>query len=313
MVGSAILRRLSNNKDQTQNIKIITKERKDLDLLNQQEVYNFFKSEKPDQVYLAAAKVGGIEANNNYPADFIFQNLLIQSNVIDAAFKSGTKKLLFLGSSCVYPKFAKQPMSEAALLSGYLESTNEPYAISKIAGIKMCESYNRQFGESHKIDFRSVMPTNLYGINDNYHSSNSHVIPALIKRFHLAKIKNYKKVILWGSGNPIREFLFVDDLAEACIHVMNLNKTALLKLIKPMQSHINIGSGEQFTIRELGNIIKKIIGYKGLIEFDEKKPDGTPKKVMDNDLIKKLGWQPKTNFQRGIEITYEDFKKKLEI
>jgi GDP-L-fucose synthase len=303
MVGSAIVRDL---KKQGFN-NIITRTHVELDLINQQQVQNFFQSEKPDQVYLAAAKVGGIYANNTFPADFIYQNLMIESNIINAAFVNGAKKLLFLGSSCIYPRLATQPMAEDALLTNTLESTNEPYAIAKIAGIKLCESYNRQYSNSHGIDYRSVMPTNLYGPGDNYHTENSHVIPAMIRRFHEAKINNIPTVSIWGTGAPRREFLYVEDMSKACIHVMNLDKVLYKTHTMPMLSHINVGVGHDMTINELAVSIKNVIGYKGDIVFDTKKPDGSPQKLMDNTRIELLGWKAKTLFNDGLKISYQDF------
>jgi GDP-L-fucose synthase len=304
MVGSALIRILKEKK-----VYLITKDRKELDLTNQAKVQNFFKREKPEQVYLAAAKVGGIYANNTYPAEFIYENLIIEANIIHSAFLSGVKKLIFLGSSCIYPKFANQPMKEEELLTGVLEPTNEPYAIAKIAGIKICESYNRQYGSTHNVDYRSVMPTNLYGPGDNYDSKNSHVIPALIKKFHEAKIKKKSKVVVWGTGTPRREFLYVDDLARACYHVMNLSKNIYNKNTKPTCSHINVGCGTDLTIEELAKTIKKIIGYKGKIKFDTKKLDGMPRKLLDSSRIKNLGWKPNINLKNGLVKVYEDFKK----
>lgn len=309
MVGSAIIRQLqsSNHHSPLPTPQVITRTHSELDLTNQQAVRDFFQAEKPDQVYLAAAKVGGIHANNTYPADFIYQNLMMESNVVDAAFNAGVKKLLFLGSSCIYPKHASQPMQESALLTGTLEPTNEPYAIAKIAGIKLCESYNRQYGESHCIDYRSVMPTNLYGPGDNYHPQNSHVIPALIRRFHEAKINNEPVVSVWGSGMPRREFLYVDDMAAACVHVMNLDKTTYEQHTEPMQSHINVGWGDDVTIRELAETISQVVGYTGKIEFDTSKPDGTPRKLIDSSRLNALGWQASINLREGLRMTYSDF------
>lgn len=303
MVGSALIRILKKKK-----INLITRDRKELDLTSQAAVRNFFKREKPDQVYLAAAKVGGIYANNKYPAEFIYQNLIIEANIIHSAFLSGVKKLLFLGSSCIYPKFANQPIKEGELLAGVLEPTNEPYAVAKIAGIKLCESYNRQYGSTQNIEYRSVMPTNLYGPGDNYHSKNSHVIPALIKKFHEAKIKKKSKVIVWGTGMPRREFLYVDDLARACYHVMNLNKNIYDKNINSTCSHINVGCGKDLTIKELAETIKKIIGYKGEVKFDNRKLDGMPRKLLDCSLITSLGWKPRINLQKGLIKVYKDFQ-----
>ncbi len=303
MVGSAILKVLKKNK----NIKILTRRRKELDLTNQDSVRKFFDYEKPNEVYIAAAKVGGIFANNTYPAEFITENLLIQTNIIQSAFNFGIKKLLFLGSSCIYPRLCDQPISEKDLLNGYLEKTNEPYAIAKIAGIKVCESYNRQYSESHGIDYRSIMPTNLYGPGDNYHEKNSHVIPALIRRIHNAKIKNLEKVEIWGTGSPKREFLHVDDLAEACVYVLNLDKSRINKFIDPMCSHINVGTGLDTTIKDLAFKISKIINYNGLLEFDRSKPDGTPRKLLNTSLINNLGWHPKIELNIGLENTYQDY------
>ncbi len=304
MVGSALVRLL-----QIQNIELIIKDRKELDLLNQKDVENFFKNEKIDQVYLAAAKVGGIHANSTYPAEFIYENLTIQTNVIHSAFLSGVKKLLFLGSSCIYPKNANQPVKEEELLTGKLEPTNEPYAIAKIAGIKMCESYNRQYGKSHGIDYRSIMPTNLYGEGDNYHPENSHVIPALIYRFHEAKINELPYVVIWGTGKPKREFLHVDDMAKASIHVMNLDKKIYDKQTSPMCSHINVGSEKDLTIKELAETIKEVVGYKGKIIFDKTKPDGIYRKFLDSGKIKNLGFKNQISLKKGLVITYKDYKK----
>ena len=303
MVGSAILRNLQakgyNN--------ISTRTHAELDLTNQAAVQAFFEEEKPDQVYLAAAKVGGIYANNTYPAQFIYENLMVQNNIIHQAFVSGVKKLLFLGSSCIYPKLAPQPMIEAALLTGKLESTNEPYAIAKIAGIKMCESYNRQYGVSNGIDYRSVMPTNLYGPGDNYHPENSHVIPALIRRFHEAKLANAPEVMIWGTGIPKREFLYVDDMAAASIFVMNLDKSVYDQHTEPMQSHINVGFGSDITIAELASAVAKATGYQGKISFDPSKPDGAPRKWMDSSRLNKLGWKAQMDIGRGLKLTYVEF------
>jgi GDP-L-fucose synthase len=299
MVGSAIFRSLKKQGYQN----IIYRTRQELDLINQNNVNNFFKSERPEQVYLAAARVGGIYANNNYPAEFLYENLTVQNNIIHAAWKSGVKKLLFLGSSCIYPKEAIQPMSEGSLLSGKLEPTNEPYAIAKIAGIKLCESYNRQYG----VDYRSVMPTNLFGPGDNYHLKNSHVIPALIRRFHEAKEFNLESVKIWGSGKPKREFLYVDDLAEACIFIMNLDLSTYMSHVRDMQNHVNVGSGFDISIKELAELIKKITAYKGNIEFDNSMPDGAQKKLMDSSLINLLGWKAKYNFEDALIKSYRDF------
>jgi len=282
---------------------IIACNHKELDLTNQQKVNDFISSEKPDQIYLAAAKVGGIYANNSYPADFIYQNLMIQANIIHAAHQNNIQKLLFLGSSCIYPKAVKQPMKEEALLTNTLEPTNEPYAIAKIAGIKLCESYNRQYNR----DYRSVMPTNLYGPGDNYHLENSHVIPALIKKFHTGKISNASKVTIWGSGNPKREFLYVDDMAAACVYIMNLDKEVYQQQVKPMQSHINVGTGEELTIKKLAETIAKITAFKGKIEFDTTKPDGSKRKLMDSTRLNMLGWHSKINLEQGLKKTYKDY------
>ena len=307
MVGSAIVRQLKD-----QEVEIIKRNRTELDLLNQSSVQNFFEHEKIDQVYLAAAKVGGIHANDTYPAEFIYQNLMIQNNVIHNAFLSGVKKLLFLGSSCIYPKNVNQPMKEEELLSGKLEPTNEPYAIAKISGIKMCESYNRQYGKSHGIEFRSIMPTNLYGPRDNYHPENSHVIPGLIYRFHEAKINNLESVTIWGTGIPRREFLYVDDLAEASIYLMNLDKKTYVSKLSSLSNHINVGSGKELSIRELAETIKEVINFKGTINFDASKPDGSPRKLLDSEKISELGFKPKTGLKEGISKTYEDYLKVYE-
>jgi len=306
MVGSAIMRTL----EQQGQTNFITRTHKELELTDQTAVRDFFESEKPEQVYLAAAKVGGIHANNTYPAEFIYGNLMVQANVIDAAFNNGVKKLLFLGSSCIYPKLAKQPMSEDALLTGTLEPTNEPYAVAKIAGIKLCESYNRQYGESHGVDYRSVMPTNLYGPGDNYHPENSHVIPAMIRRFHEAKVNNTPNISIWGTGTPLREFLYVDDMAAASVYVMNLDKPMYDKHTQPMLSHINVGSGHDLTIAELAKTIGKVVGYNGQLVFDSTKPDGTPRKLMDSTRLNKLGWHAKVKLENGLTFAYKDFLKK---
>ena len=303
MVGSAIVRKLQKQGYE----KLILRTHADLDLTNQAAVENFFVTEKPDQVYLAAARVGGIHANNTYPAEFIYQNLMMEANVIHQAFVSGVKKLLFLGSSCIYPKLAEQPMKEDALLTGKLEPTNEPYAVAKIAGIKLCESYSRQYGESHGIDYRSVMPTNLYGPGDNYHPENSHVIPALIKRFHEAKINNLPEVVIWGTGTPRREFLYVDDMASASTYVMNLDATKYQESVKPMLSHINVGYGSDISIIDLAKLISKVIGYQGSIAFDSSKPDGSPKKLMDSSLINSLNWKPEISLEPGLKYAYKSF------
>ena len=301
MVGSALIRQLQKVKD----VEIITRNRDELDLLSQQDVNTFFENEAIDEVYLAAAKVGGIHANNTFPADFIFQNLMIECNIINAAHINNVNKLLFLGSSCIYPREVKQPMCEDALLTGVLESTNEPYAVAKIAGIKLCESYNRQYGR----DYRSVMPTNLYGQNDNFHAENSHVIPALIRRFHEAHLNNTETVTVWGSGNPMREFLYVDDMAAASIHVMNLSEEIYSKNTLPMLSHINVGTGVDCTIRELAETIASVVGYKGRIIFDSSKPDGTPRKLMDVERLANMGWKWSISLRDGLILTYDWFLK----
>ena len=303
MVGSAIVRNLQEKGY----ANIVTHTHKELDLTNQAAVQSFFEQEKPDQVYLAASKVGGIHANNTFPAEFIYQNLMIETNVIHQAFMSGVKRVLFLGSSCIYPKLAPQPMSESALLTGTLEPTNEPYAIAKIAGIKMCESYNRQYGQSHGIDYRSVMPTNLYGPGDNYHSENSHVIPALIRRFHEAKIGNAPEVVIWGTGTPRREFLYVDDMAAASVFVMELDKTNYDQHTQPTQSHINVGFGSDVTIAQLADEVAQATGYVGKISFDPSKPDGAPRKWMDSTRLNQLGWRAKVALKQGLQEAYREF------
>jgi GDP-L-fucose synthase len=305
MVGSAIVRRLLSLGLPTE--LLVTRTHSELDLTNQQAVRSFFASEKPQQVYLAAAKVGGIHANNTFPAEFIYQNLMIEANVIDAAYCSGVRKLLFLGSSCIYPKMADQPMQEHALLTGSLEPTNEPYAIAKIAGIKLCESYNRQYGESNGVDYRSVMPTNLYGPGDNYHPENSHVIPALIRRFHEAKVNGMPSVTIWGTGTPKREFLYVDDMAAACVHVMQLEKAVYDQHVQPMLSHINVGFGSDITINELAHTVARVIGYAGEITFDTTKPDGTSRKLMNSSRLESLGWKATVELEKGLALAYQDF------
>ena len=299
MVGSAIVRQLANDEI----IEVVTRSRKELDLTNQQAVLEFFQTEKIEQVYLAAAKVGGIVANNTYPADFIYENLMIQCNIIHSAHRANIQQLLFLGSSCIYPKLAEQPMQETALLTGTLEETNEPYAVAKIAGIKLCESYNRQHGR----DYRSVMPTNLYGAHDNFHPENSHVIPALLRRFHEAKLNNDAEVVAWGSGKPMREFLYVDDMADASIHVMNLDKLTYDENTEPMLSHINVGTGVDCTIRELVETVATVVGFKGEVKFDATKPDGAPRKLMNVDRLKSLGWQYTVPLENGLTMAYEWF------
>ena len=305
MVGSAIVRQLLQSGVNQE--ALVLKTHAELDLTNQAAVQTFFAAEKPTQVYLAAAKVGGIHANNTYPADFIYSNLMVQANVIEAAFQNGVQKLLFLGSSCIYPKLAPQPMTESALLTGPLEPTNEPYAIAKIAGIKLCESYNRQYAASHGIDYRSVMPTNLYGPGDNYHPQNSHVIPALIRRFHEAKASNAPTVTIWGSGTPKREFLYVDDMAAASVFVMHLPKAIYDRHTTPMQSQINVGYGSDITIAELAHAVSQAVGFAGNIDFDPTQPDGSPRKLMDSSRLNALGWQAKIDLEQGLALAYQDF------
>jgi GDP-L-fucose synthase len=305
MVGSALVRELLAQDVASENL--ITRSRQELDLTNQRDVQEFFALERPDQVYLAAAKVGGIYANNSFPADFIYDNLMIQANVIEAAFRSGVRKLLFLGSSCIYPRMAEQPMNEAALLTGTLEPTNEPYAIAKIAGIKLCESYNRQYGASHGVDYRSVMPTNLYGPGDNYQPENSHVLPALIRRFHEAKVSGASTVTLWGTGKARREFLYVDDMASASVHVMNLQQDVYAAHTLPMQGHINVGSGSDVTITEVAEMIRDLVGFKGTIDYDASKPDGAPRKWMDSQKLQGLGWKPSYSLMAGLQKAYAVF------
>lgn len=299
MVGSAICQRLRDLGYE----RILTRTHAELDLLSQQAVREFFSQEKPDYVVIAAAKVGGIYANDTFPADFIYQNLMIEANLVHEAWQVGVKDLLFLGSSCIYPKFAEQPMKENALLTGVLESTNEPYAISKIAGIKLCESYNRQYGTS----YRSVMPTNLYGINDNFHPKNSHVIPALLRRFHECTVDNTPEIKVWGTGTAKREFLYVTDMAEACVHVMSLKQEVYAESTEPMLSHINVGTGQDVTIKELAETISDVVGYQGKIIWDSSMPDGTPRKLMDVSRLKSLGWEAKTGLREGLEMTYRWF------
>jgi GDP-L-fucose synthase len=302
MAGSAICRYLDDS-----NVEVITADRNELDLVNQEKVSLFFHDNRFDQVYLAAAKVGGIFANNNYPADFIYENLMIQNNIIHSAHQSGVSKLLFLGSSCIYPKLAKQPITEDSLLTGLLESTNEPYAIAKISGIKMCESYNRQ----HGVDYRSLMPTNLYGPGDNYHLDNSHVIPALIRKFHEAKEKRDSEVVVWGTGSVYREFLHVDDMASAAVFIMNLDKKIYFNQTMPMLSHLNVGYGADCTIKELALTIAEVVGFNGKIRWDISKPDGTPRKLMDSRKLNSLGWEPKFTLKNGLENTYNSYLNNL--
>jgi GDP-L-fucose synthase len=305
MVGSAIVRALLARGHSPE--ALITRTRDALDLTDQLAVKALFAETRPTQVYLAAARVGGIHANNTYPAEFIYENLMIETNVIHAAFTHGVKRLLFLGSSCIYPKYAAQPIVEEALLTGLLEPTNEPYAVAKIAGIKLCESYNRQYGGSHGIDYRSVMPTNLYGPGDDYHPENSHVVPALIRRFHQAKVDGAPRVTLWGSGTPRREFLYVDDLAAASVFVMNLPAATYTACTTPMRSHLNVGYGSDVTILELAELIATTVGYEGDIELDRSRPDGSPRKLMDSDRLRDLGWQPSTDLKAGLARAYADF------
>jgi len=301
MVGSAIVRLLISEGHRADELLLRTSS--ELDLTSQEVVREFFRSERPDQVYLAAAKVGGIHANNTFPAEFIYQNLMIEANVVHEAWRAGVQKLLFLGSSCIYPRLAPQPMGEEALLTGLLEPTNEPYAVAKIAGIKLCESYNRQYGT----DYRSVMPTNLYGPGDNYHPENSHVIPALIRRFHEAKLSDAPFIVLWGTGTPKREFLHVDDMATACVHVMNLERESYEMNVRPMQSHLNVGCGEDVTIAELAETISGVVGYRGRIVFNPSMPDGAPRKLMDSSRLFGLGWRPGVGLDDGLGLAYEDF------
>ncbi len=299
MVGSAIYRQLAQRED----VELIIRNREQLNLLDTTAVNDFFTREHIDQVYLAAAKVGGIMANSNYPSDFIYENMMMESNILHAAHNSNVGKLLFLGSSCIYPKFAQQPIKESELLQGSLEPTNEPYAIAKIAGIKLCESYNRQ----HRRDYRSVMPTNLYGPNDNFHKDNSHVIPALLRRFHEATQRDDKYVEVWGSGKPMREFLHVDDMAAASIHVMELDNEVWQENTEPMLSHVNVGTGEDCTIRELSDAIAKVVGFRGEIIFDASKPDGTPRKLLDVSRLRRLGWHHEIGLEQGLVNTYRWF------
>ena len=301
MVGSAIVKKLREKGF----INIVTQSSSELDLTNQQEVHNFLQNEKPDYVVIAAAKVGGIYANDSYPAEFIYQNLMIEANLIHGSYLAGVNNLLFLGSSCIYPKESLQPIKEEYLLSGHLESTNEPYAVAKIAGIKLCESYNRQYGT----DYRSIMPTNLYGPNDNFHPKNSHVIPALIRKFHEAKVKNKPFVEVWGSGKPMREFLHVDDMADASIHIMDIDKKTLESEVDPMLSHINIGTGTDITIKDVAQIVKEVVGFCGEIVFNTKMPDGTKRKLLDISKLERLGWKPEIPLIDGLKETYEWFQK----
>jgi GDP-L-fucose synthase len=299
LVGSAIVRALRAQG----HTNIVTRSHRELELTDQNQVREFFRTERIDQVYLAAARVGGIHANNTYPAEFIYDNMMVQANVVHEAWRNGVQKLLFLGSSCIYPRMAPQPIKEEYLMSGMLEPTNEPYAMAKIAGIKLCESYNRQYGT----DYRSVMPTNLYGPGDNYHPENSHVIPALMRRFHEAKLGNAPEVVIWGSGKPMREFLYVDDMASACVHVMDLDHDTYAKYTDPMHSHINVGTGEDVTIADLARLVGEVVGYRGHIAFDTSKPDGTPRKLLDVSKLKQLGWQASTPLPEGLRRAYAAF------
>jgi GDP-L-fucose synthase len=299
MVGAAIVRELQARGG----VALVTRTHDELDLTSQSAVHAFLEAQRPDRVVLAAAKVGGIHANNTYPAEFIYDNLMIQANIIHASWLAGVRELLFLGSSCIYPRMAPQPIREECLLTGTLEPTNEPYAIAKIAGIKLCESYNRQYGT----DYRSVMPTNLYGPGDNYHHEDSHVIPALIRRFHEAKVAGSEKVVIWGTGLARREFLYVDDMAAASVHVMELDRATYEAHTQPMLSHINVGTGEDLTIGELAGIIAQVIGFTGRIEHDTTKPDGTPRKLMDVGRLHSLGWKPRVGLREGLALAYTDF------
>jgi len=305
MVGSAIVRQLRAKGHS----HFAFRSHDELDLTDQGAVHAFFASEKPEQVYLAAARVGGIHANNSYPAEFIYSNLMVQANVIHAAYVHGVRKLLFLGSSCIYPRLAPQPMAEDALLTGALEPTNEPYAVAKIAGIKLCESYNRQYGT----DYRSVMPTNLYGPGDNYHPENSHVIPAMLRRFHEAKLADAPDVAVWGTGTPRREFLYVDDMAAACVHVMNLSASTWAANTQPMQCLLNVGYGSDVSIAELARSVAQAVGYEGRITFDTSRPDGSPRKLIDSTRLHQLGWQPKVTLPQGLALAYADFTEHFNV
>ncbi len=304
MVGSAICRQLK-----IEEIEVITASRKELDLTDQRKVNQFFASNNFDQVYIAAAKVGGIHANKSYPADFIYENLMIQNNLIHQSYISGVKKVMFLGSSCIYPKFSKQPIDEKELLKGKLEPTNEPYAIAKIAGIKMCQSYSNQFG----VDYRSIMPTNLYGPGDNYHPENSHVIPGLIGRFHEAKKLKSKKVVIWGSGKPKREFMYVDDMARACIFLMSMEENEYKSYLPNDVSHVNVGTGKDHTIHDLAYLIRRVTGFNGTLEFDSSKADGTPQKLLNIDLLNSMGFKNQTSLDEGLKKTYKHFLKEIEL
>lgn len=304
MVGSALVRQLETEPE----VSVITAERSELDLREQSRVFEFLADQKIDQVYLAAAKVGGIIANNTYPADFIYENLAIQNNLIHGSHRANIQQLLFLGSSCIYPKLAPQPMREDSLLTGVLEPTNEPYAVAKIAGIKMCESYSRQYGR----DYRSIMPTNLYGPGDNFHPDNSHVIPAMLRRFHEAKLNEASEVVVWGTGTPMREFLFVDDMAAASLHLMNMKPEKYRAITEPQLSHVNAGTGVDCTIRELAETIRQVVGFRGDLRFDESKPDGAPRKLMDSHKLRSTGWEPQHDLSSGLQLAYSWFTENAE-
>jgi GDP-L-fucose synthase len=305
MAGSAIERALRAQG----HTRFVVRTRAEMDLTDQRAVNEFMAREKPDEIYLAAARVGGIHANNTYPAEFIYSNLMVQANVINAAYLNGVRKLLFLGSSCIYPRLAPQPMGEDALLSGPLEPTNEPYAVAKIAGIKMCESYNRQYGT----DYRSVMPTNLYGPGDNYHPENSHVVPAMLRRFHEAKLAGAPSVTVWGTGTPRREFLYVDDMAAACVHVMNMDASVWAANTQPMQRLLNVGYGSDVSIAELARCVARAVGFAGNIEFDTSRPDGPPRKLIDSSRLHRLGWQPQVSLEQGLVLAYADFAERADL
>lgn len=305
MVGSAIFRAVERSA--TANDSVIVRTHAELDLTDQRAVRDFFNDQRPTHVYLAAARVGGIHANQERPAEFLYENLMIEANVVDAAFRSGTRRLLMLGSSCIYPRMAEQPITEQSLLTGPLEPTNEPYAIAKIAGLKLCDSYNRQYGESHGVDFRALMPANLYGPGDNYRIEDSHVIPALIRRLHEAAQSSMPTVTVWGSGRPRREFLFVDDLASACLHVMRISREEYSDALAPGVDHLNVGTGSDVTIAELAHAIARVVGYRGELVFDAEKPDGTPRKLTDSSRVRSLGWAPRTSLSEGLQLAYEDF------
>lgn len=309
MVGSAIVRALET--EGYPRDRLILRSKSNLDLTEQTEVRKFFREVQPDEVYLCAAKVGGIQANDRYPAQFLFENLMIQNNVIDAAYTAGTKKLLFLGSSCIYPKLAPQPLKEEYLLTDELEPTNEAYALAKIVGIKLCESYNRQYSSIANVDFRSVMPTNLYGPGDNYHLENSHVVPALIRRIHEAKERANDQVVIWGTGSPRREFLHVDDLAKACVRIMSIERKTFNHLVEPRCSHINVGSGEEVSIRALAELVAAVVGFEGHLKYDSSRPDGTPRKLLDSTKIFNIGWKPQISLCSGIAMTYQSYKSSL--